>query len=310
MPTASFLWSLLGARWWLLAAVVYPLCFLSGFDAATWRWTLPWWLGGILFFTALRIPFDGLRDALADRERWRLAWGFAAVRLVATPVLLWAAAHVLAPEWAPGVLLVAAMPAGLSSIALADLMRGDRLLALLAVVASSAAAPLTIPLMIQVFGPDHVVVDAAQVAGRAGYIGLLLATPLLAAQAVRALAPRAVAAGEVWWPRGAVSCSIVLGVMCILANHQAWAPYAWLGLLTPLGLATLVVGVNLALALLSRRFLPRDRSDALACGAVYLNNGLAMAFAAAFFPQDGRMLLPALLLILPTVAAMAWLGRR
>lgn len=309
MAGASFAWSLLGTRWWLLASVLYPLCFLSGIDGAAWRWTLPWWLGGILFFTALRIPGDSLREAFADRERWRLAWGFAVVRLIITPVLLWGIAWCVAPEWAPGVLLVAAMPAGLSSIALADLMRGDRLLALLAVVASSAAAPVTIPLLVQAFGPREVTVQAAQVAERAGYIGLLLATPLAAAQGVRALAPRLIMAGDLWWPRAAVTCSLVLGAACILTNYRAWAPFAWLGLLTPLGLASLVVGLHLILALVSRRFLRRDRADGLACGGVYLNNGLAMAFAAAFFPHDGRMLLPALLLILPTVAAMAWLGR-
>lgn len=310
MPSTDALWSLLGARWWILAAILYPLCFLVGLDAGAWRWSLPWWLGGILFFTALRIPLEGLREAVLDQDRWRLAWIFAGVRLLAVPILIWAITMVVAPAWAPGVLLVAAMPAGLSSIAMADLMRGDRTLALLAVVASSAAAPLTVPLLVQAFGPDHTFVDLALVAGRAGFIGLLLGAPLLAAQVVRQVLPGVVRAGDIWWPRAAVTCSISLGVMSILANHAAWAPYGLAGLLPPLGLATLVVALNLALTLWTRRFLERSRADALGCGAVYLNNGLAIAFAAAFFPHDGRMLLPAILLILPTVAAMAVLSRR
>ena len=308
-PT-SFLWSLLGARWWVLGTILYPLCFACGLDAREWRWSLPWWLGGILFFTALRIPLNSLREAATDRQRWGLAWAFAAVRLLVVPVVVWAITAAVAPDWAAGVLLVAAMPAGLSSIAMADLMRGDRVLAMLAVVASSAAAPLTIPLLVQAFGPDHTMVDIALVAGRAGYIGMLLGLPLLAAQAVRAAAPQLVLAGEIWWPRGAVFCSLTLGVISILANRAAWAPYAWSGLAIPLALATLTVGLSLAIGLLIRRWLPRDRADALGCGGVYLNNGLAIAFAAAFFPHDGRMLLPAILLILPAVAGMALLGRR
>ena len=307
---AAFFWSLLGHRWWITALVFYAMSFVTAIDLSAWPWTIPLCLGGILFFTGLRLPWGEMTEAARDGQRWGLAGWFTLVRLFAIPLAAWGITLLIAPEWATGVLLCSLMPAGLSSIAFTDLLKGDRTLAILAVIASSLVAPLSIPLLLQFLGPDDLQVDAWALAGRTAYIVAMLVIPLSLAQVVRRLCPQGVARHASWWPRAAVASSIALGTMSILGTVPSWGHWSLHDLLVPTGLASLPVAATLLLGLASRRWLVRGQADALTCAGVYFNNGLAVAFATAFFPGNGLIILPGILMITAMVLAVMVVGRR
>lgn len=304
----AFLLSLLGPRFWLPAYAALAAALVAPGDYDWLKPAVPVCLGGILFFAALRMPFAELGAALRDPRRWLVCAGMAAAKLALLPALSWAALALIAPAWAAGVTLVMLMPAGLSSVALTDLLRGDRAMALFLIALSSALAPLTVPAGMALVHPGPAPGPAA-FAGQALYILLVLALPFAAAQAARALAPRAVAAGMDWWGRCSIACLIIMTFVGCAANRHGWAGWPATAMLAPLVLVCLAAGLTLAAALLARRWLPAGEATAFACGALYVNNGLSIVYATAFHPGEAHMVLPGVLMQVPMVATVVLWGR-
>jgi predicted Na+-dependent transporter len=305
----SFLASLLGTRFWLTAYATFALGFVIPGEWQGWQWSLPILLGGILFFTSLKLSLSEVLAAMGDRRRWRQVTWMTAVKLLALPLLAWAITMLVAPAWAAGVLLLCAMPAGLSSIAFTDILKGNHVLALLLVVAGSVLVPLTVPLLLLFLGPAGTHVVWSEISARAAYILTVLAVPFTLAQVVRRLAPALVARHYRHWSRGAVVCSSLLGMLSVLVNRGSWAAWQPAQLAVPL---ILVCGLSLLSLLLgwwSQRALPRADATAFACGIVYMNNGLSVAFAARFFSDQPVMVLPSVLMQIPMIGAVALIGR-
>jgi len=308
-PTVgAFLTSLLGSRFWIPAYVALLIGLYAPGDFSWLKPAVPVTLGGILFFTALKIPFGEVVGGLGDRRLLgRCAW-MAAAKLLALPALAWAVTWLIAPQWATGVALVALMPAGLSSVALTDLHRGDRVLALFLIITTSVLAPLTVPSGMALVHPGPAP-DIARLAGQAVYILTLLTVPFTVAQLVRLTLPRVVAAGMAWWGRGSISCLVLMILVSCLANRKAWADWSPATMLVPLGLATLAALITLGIALLLRRHLAGPAVTAFACAALYMNNGLSIAYATAFHPGDAEVILPCVLMQVPMVAGVVLWGR-
>ncbi len=300
--------SLLGPRFWIPAYVALLIGLYIPGEFAWLKPFVPVALGGILFFTALKIPFGEVLGGLADRRLLaRCSW-MAAAKLAVLPALAWLVTRLIAPDWAAGVALVAMMPAGLSSVALADLHRGDRVLALFLIITTSLLAPLTVPAGMALVHPGPSP-DAARLAGQAAYILLMLAIPFSAAQLVRLMLPRMVTAGMAWWGRGSICCLVLMILVSCLANRGAWAGWSPATMLVPLGLACLASLIALGCALFLRRWLAGPAVTSFACAALYMNNGLSIAYATAFHPGDAHVLLPCVLMQVPMVAAVVLWGR-
>ncbi|MFM2092036.1 MAG: putative sodium-dependent transporter yocS [Planctomycetota bacterium] len=299
---------LLGDRFWITALVMLLLGMTVPGD---WGWLkalVPVALGGILFCSGLRIdPRAFLADARDGALARRLGL-MAAAKLLAIPLAAWGVALLVAPHWATGVLLVAAMPAGFTSIAIADLHGGRRAAAVLLVALTSALVPLTVPAFLTGLAGGGQATVAA-VAERAGYILLLLAAPLALAQAVRALAPAWTVRHDRAWGPAAITCSCLLVFIATAGNRDGWTHWPLVRLVEPV-LVTLIPGAAaLGAALLLRRRLPASEAVVFAGAAVYVNNGLAVAFATRFYPGQAEVLLPCLLMQIPMVCSTALLRR-
>jgi predicted Na+-dependent transporter len=305
----SFLASLLGPRFWIPAYLTFFLGFVL---PGEWEWarpSVPLFLGGILYFTCLKLPLPDVLAALRDRRRWGQVGWMTAVKLLALPLVAWAIAWCIAPRWAPGVLLVCAMPAGLSSIAFTDILKGNHVLALLLVTATSILCALSVPGLLLVFGPAGGHIELQVVAGRALYILTLLAVPFTLAQITRHLAPDFVTQHYKRWGAGAVICSCLLGMAGVLVNRGLWAAWQPHELLAPFGLVCLLAVGILALGFVARRWVGAHDATAFACCIAYMNNGLSIAFAVNFFHDDPTMILPSVLFQIPMIGSVALIGR-
>lgn len=310
-PLPAVLASLLGSRFWITAYVMLALGFTV---PGEWQWlkpTIPFFLGGILFFPCLKIS---LRDTVAAVRApivwWRVGW-ISAAKLLLIPLIAYFVTLLVAPDWANGILLLTMMSAGFSCLAFADLLGGNRVLTLLLVLATSALVPITAPVLLALF--TDTAVSWSVIAHEAGYIALLLITPFTLAQLIRTLFPALVAHHFERWNAGSIASACILVFVGAAVNRHTWADLPNIALLIALGLTIMATLVSAACALLLGRFLPRGDAIAFACVAIYMNNGLAVAFATQFSGGNPYMLLPAIVVQIPVmigVPVMNWFMER
>jgi predicted Na+-dependent transporter len=231
------------------------------------------------------------------------------VKLIVLPLAAWAITRLIAPDWALGMLLVMAMPAGLSSAAMSDLYRANVPFALAFTCVTSLLCPLTVPLLIAGFDHSGARIDPALLAGRALYILVLLATPLALAQLVRAVAPGLVKRHYARWGYGAVLSSCLLIFVSISGNRHAWAAMPQVQLLMPLLLCSVVLALAVAGAVLAHRWMPAGEAAAFGFCCLWMNNGLSVAFSDRFYHGNAGVILPSVLMQLPIVAYVAFFGR-
>jgi predicted Na+-dependent transporter len=181
----------------------------------------------------------------------------------------------------------------------------------LLLLATSALVPLTGPLLLAVFAGTAVSWGA--VAHEAGYIALLLVSPFVLAQITRFSASALVAKHFARWNYGSIASACLLVFVGAAVNRHSWEHLPGTDILIALGLTILATVVSAGCALLCGRTLPRGDAIAFTCVAIYMNNGLAMAFATQFYPGNPHMLLPAIVVQVPImigVPVMNWFMER
>ena len=280
-------------------------------------WTTKLFLGGILFFTGLKIDF---RAAFRELARpWFLLY-IVVMLMVVLPLGIYGLARWLVPGFALGVLIAAAMPAGLAGSSLTDICKGNTALALVVTLATSAACPLVTPLVVRLGSGEAAAAGAAAgwlfMGKQALFLALILFVPVAAAALVRQLFPAAVERH-----RGGLTglsiLSLALLIVAIMASfrsqfmalvHSRPWDAAWLILF----MCLFSVSMHLAGYFLAPHRPVIDRA-AISVNTAYVNNGLAMVFSTTFFAGDSHAALPAIFLEIPMVLAIlplrAWVTR-
>ncbi len=270
-------------------------------------------LAGILFFTGLKINF---RDALAELKRPLLLLYISLMLLIVLPLAMWGLAQWLVPGFALGVLIVAAMPAGLAGGSLTDIAKGNVALALVVTLVTSLLCPLITPWVIALGGGQSQG-DQREILLQALFLAAVLLGPLGAAFATRRIFPKTVRR-----VRGTLTgLSIISLSLLILGIMSESSSAFWDKLYESPVEAAGIIGF---MFLFSAAFHvagywlvpwrgPKDRA-AVSINTAYVNNGLAMVFASQFFAGNPDAVLPAVLLEIPMVLAIlpvkAYLARR
>jgi predicted Na+-dependent transporter len=301
---------LLGRRFWITAYALLALGFWLPGDYRATGPLIPVLLGGILYFSCLRIGMGEVVAGLRDQRLLGRVAGLSLVKLLLLPLMTYLVVAMIAPAWAPGVTLVAMMPAGMSSLALADLYGGSRMAALALTLVSSVLCPLTIPLLLAWVVPGGGPGLGAMLYGRAAYVCLLLLAPFLLAQLTRTLFPAFIARHARHLGLGSIACACLLVFVSAAANRHHWAAWGVADFAQPLALISLSTAVTACCCWPFTALLVRAEAVSFACSSVYMNNGLAVALAVAFYQGDPHLLLPAILVQFPMIAAVALIGGR
>jgi len=136
-------------------------------------------LQAIFFVAGLKLDFGETRAELKRPFRLFLATVF---MLVVFPLVAYPVVHLFLPEAALGIMLLAAMPTGMTAPLFATLAGGSEGLALVLTVLTSLAAPLTVPVVTRVAVGSSIEVD-----GVGMFLDLLyvIFLPLILAQLAR-----------------------------------------------------------------------------------------------------------------------------
>ncbi len=157
--------------------------------------------------------------------------------------------------------------------------------------------PLSIPLLLAWVVPGSGPGMGAMLIGRAAYVCLLLMAPFLLAQLTRALFPAIIARQARHLGHGSIACACLLVFVSAAANRHHWATWAATDFAEPLALICLSTLVTVGCCWPFTRLLARAEAVSFACSSVYMNNGLAVALAVAFYQGVPRLLLPAILVV-------------
>ncbi len=298
--------SLFGRRFWITAYVLLVAGFVLPGDYAWLRPSIPILLGGILFFSCIKVAPRDIADAMTQRGVWwRLGW-LSTIKLVLLPFGAWGLTWLVAPQWAPGILLMSLMPAGFSSMAFADLYHGNRLTALMLMLLGSLAVPFSVPLFLALCtGSSMTLSDSLH---EASYVGLLLFCPFISAQLMRAALPRVIERYYDHWGHCSIACVCVLIFVAVVVNRPSWSHIPMADLWLPLSLTTGAIMLFVSVGWLQGRLLERREGVAFICTAIYMNNGLAVAFASKFYPNDPYMVLPSIIVQFPMMACIVIAG--
>ena len=276
-------------------------------------------LGSILFFTGLRLHF---RAAWRELRRPWLVLYAGALMLIVLPLGVYGLAWLmLPPALATGVLIVAAMPCGTACSPLTDIVRGNAALALVGTLVTSLACPLVTPWVIELGSGQAAAGGWTFLAEQALFLAAILFLPLGAAFALRRLLPAFTAQH-----RDAFKVCSMLALFLLILGAMASVSGDFMHLIrhSPPQAARLFLFMcffSAALHVAGYFLAPwRPLADraALSVNAAYVNNALAIVFAAEFFkpiPHLGASaVLPAILLEIPMVLMLlplkAWVAHR
>ena len=280
----------------ILAALLAGLFFPS--EAAAFAPYATLFLQIIFFLSSLKMD---AAEVLREARDTRLVAVFILLKLAILPAAVFIVVGRIAPSLAVPLLLLAAMPSGMTSPLLAEVAGGKQSLAMVLTFASSLLAPFTIPVVISVFARTAVTVDAFTM-----FIGLLkvIIVPFAAAQIVR----------RFWHDRLKITfftfkpiSIVLLGLLIagavakqagvISANH-------WLRTLTLLAVLFVLGGAMLFISyFLAWRRPCEDRLTVSVCLS-FMNFVLAVYLAGSYF-KDPAVLLTSVMVIFPW-ALLLW----
>jgi predicted Na+-dependent transporter len=297
---------LLARRFWVVAYVLLIAGFFLPGNYEFLRPSIPFCLCGILFFSCLKISSQDVVVAIQQRSVWRTLGWLSLIKLLLLPAIAYGVTLIIAPEWAAGVLLVSMMPAGFSTLAFADLYHGNRLLALLLMISGSLVVPFTAPFFLGLATGETL--SAASIAHEMAYVALLLFAPLTFAQSVRYVFPHFIERHTAWWGPCSIACVCGMIFVAVAVNRVSWAHMAWIDIIIPLALSSLATVIFIIGGWLQGLFLSRPDAVTFMCTAIYMNNGLSVAFAAKFYADDPHILLPSVMMQFPMTGCVALVG--
>jgi len=262
--------------------------------STTWgRWILQVLLMGILYFTCLKLNTPAALRGVARR-----AWLFlyiVLVLLVVMPLLTRFTFANMLPAFAVGLTILAAMPAGLTGGALADLAGARVELAFSVIVITSLICPFISPPIIGALLGREVVVSRFQMFLM---LARVLFTPIVAAEITKKFAGGWVRRNTEVFTAMAILCGSVLAGALMWANAQFIMEHiGQTGLV--FAMLWVMVGVFQLIGYWCVSWLEKGERVSIAINAGFINNGIAMVFISQFF--EPVQALPALLAGIPMI---------
>ncbi|MCU0473802.1 MAG: bile acid:sodium symporter [Bacteroidales bacterium] len=248
-------------------------------------------LGMMLFLVFLKI--DAL-EILENIKNYRLMAFIATSYMIIIPVLLFLVFSFFDKELAIGVLLLTAMPAGVSTPALTDILNGNISLAMSIAIVTQLIAPFTVPLLFWVINFKGLEINILLLFKDISFMVFL---PLILSQIIKNKFPMTIIKSQHFF----TSANVILLFAFV---YFAISSQSEIILNNP---ATLVLKTAiLFLVFIILHFIgylicykeKKENKIALAVTSAYMNNGLAIVLASTYFGPD--------MLVLMVLSELPW----
>jgi bile acid:Na+ symporter, BASS family len=248
-------------------------------------------LGLMLFTVFLKID---VLEVLDNIKNFRLMFYISVSYMIIIPLAFYFIFRLFGSGLAIGILLLTSMPAGVSSPALTDIARGNVPLAMSIALITQLIAPLTVPFLFWLVNYNDLNINEFFILRD---IALQVFIPLIAAQIAKRTVPDLISRKQHFF----TSFNIFLLFTFV---YIAISPQSSLMTGNPLSLLWRTVILYFVFAVLhfiGYYMAPKEKREnriAMSVTSAYMNNGLAIVLAAAYFTPD--------ILILMVLSELPW----
>ena len=233
-------------------------------------------LGLMLFFVFLKIDALEIIEKMKD---YKLMIFIALVYMIIIPVLFFLMLIVFDRELALGILLLTAMPAGVSTPALVDILKGNVPLAMSIAVVTQLIAPFTVPFLFWMIGTRGIDINKLLLFRD---IAILVFLPLILAQVSKKLLPLVVNRSQHLFTSANVFLLFLFVYVAISSQRNIILDHP----VRLIGKTALLYLVFIILQIIGYFILYRKSKEdriAMSVTAGYMNNGLAIVLASTYF---------------------------
>ena len=199
--------------------------------------------------------------------------------IIAIPLVLYWAVYPISRELATGILLLTAMPAGVSTPSLTDIVKGNIALSSGIAIITSMLAPFTVPLLFILVNHDTIGIDSLEMFTD---LAVLVFVPLAISQVLKRLFPAAVEKVKCGFTAVNILLIFIM-VYAAMGSQRTLITGDPLNILLQVGFLYIVYILLHAAGYLTGYGLDRESRIAVTIGAAYKNNGMAIVLAALHF---------------------------
>ena len=248
-------------------------------------------LGMMLFLVFLKI--DAL-EILDNIKNYRLMIYIAAFYMFIIPLAFYFSMLIFDAELAIGILLLTAMPAGVSTPALADILKGNVSLSMSLVLVTQLMAPFTVPLLFWIIGNHSVSINKLLVFKD---ISMLVFLPLIISQVIKKYFPVAISKTRDLITPFNVFLLFAFEYIVISAQREIILANPATLIWETVILYIVFILLHIAGYMIYYRGSKENRIS-VATGAAYMNNGMAIVLAASYFKPE--------ILVLMVLSELPW----
>ncbi len=250
----------------------------------------------VFFFSSLRLSFNEIYGYVKD---WRMIALTSVYMLVVLPFAFYLPALPFSNEWAVALLILGAVPTGMTIALMAEFFGGKTSLALVITTVTSLFAPFTIPLVTKIAIGHAVPIDGLRMFWS---LFLTIVAPFILAMLVKRAVPKRVEAHDASFRNFSVLAFALL-IAGIVANTQSGTAIIIerLDIFMMIG-AMIWIAIFIWASYYIVRWRNRSERITIALCMLYLNNTLALYIGDKFFRELG--VVPKQILLLIVVNAL------
>jgi len=248
-------------------------------------------LGMMLFFVFLKI--DAL-EVIENLKDYKLMIYVALTYMIIIPVLFFFLADIFDRQLALGILLLTAMPAGVSTPALTDILKGNISLAMSIALVTQIIAPFSVPFLFWIIGTKGLDINKLLLFRD---IAVMVFIPLIVAQLIKNFFPAAIKKSQHLFTSANVLLLFIFVYVAISSQRNIILEHP-VKLIWKTALLYLVFIILHAVGYLMGYRESKENKIAMSVTAAYMNNGLAIVLASTYFGAD--------ILVLMVLSEIPW----
>ena len=233
----------------------------------------------MMFFLFLKIDALEILDRI---KNYKLMIFIAFIYMFLVPLLFFIPIHYLDHKLALGILLLTAMPAGISSPALTDILKGNISFAMSITIVTQLAAPVTIPLLFWLIGSGGLEINKLLIFRD---IIIIVFLPLVLSQVTKKYVPAFVKRGLHLLTSANIFLLFIF-VYITISSQSSTILQNPLSLVWKTATLYLVFIILHAIGYIVSYKGNKENKVATSVTSAYMNNGLAIVLASAYFGPD------------------------